>query len=212
MKGLLSCRMLSLASALGLILTGLAAPTANAATSPLQALIDTPTSVAACVQPALSQPFAAASDTNYYALMPGESPDDFAATGWTLERGAKILTETLADGTTGSVLDLPSGSIAISPPMCVTSQYPTARTEIQDVAGAEGVFFYESYASTSGWGVPKNTGQVHGQGNAWTLSTSVNIQPGSAAGWQLVRFGLVAGGTKSDFRLYNLYVDPRMTD
>jgi hypothetical protein len=34
------------------------------------------------------------------------------------------------------------------------------------------------------------------------------MQPSSVSGWQLVRLTLIAGGNTSDFRLYNLYVDP----
>src|ERR1700733_5298612 len=63
-----------------------------------------------CTAPTLSQPFLAWGDTNWYALAPGETADDFAGAGWTLKGGAKIVTATLEDGTTGSVLDLPGGS------------------------------------------------------------------------------------------------------
>jgi hypothetical protein len=34
----------------------------------------------------------------------------FTGTGWTLSGGAKVVSATLADGTTGTVLDLPSGA------------------------------------------------------------------------------------------------------
>jgi hypothetical protein len=74
--------------------------------------------------------------------------------------------------------------------------------------GSEGVFFYVSYEGTKTWGEPKNTGQVHGQHTAWTLSDNVNVQPDKASGWQPVRFTFVAGGHTSDFQLYDLYVDP----
>jgi hypothetical protein len=45
------------------------------------------------------------------------------------------------------VLDLPSGSKAVSPTICVTTEFPTARTMVRNVVGAEGVFFYVSYAN-----------------------------------------------------------------
>jgi hypothetical protein len=34
------------------------------------------------------------------------------------------------------------------------------------------------------------------------------MQPSNVSGWQLVRLTLVGGGNTSDFRVYNLYVDP----
>ena len=94
--------------------------------------------------------------------------------------------------------------------MCVDLGYQTARTMVRNVVGAEGVFFYVSYAGTNTWDKPKNTGQVHGTHTAWTLSDPVNVQPSNLPGWQEVRFTFVPGGTRSDFQIYNFYVDPRM--
>jgi len=141
-------------------------------------------------------------------LAPAQSPANFEEAGWTLSGGASIKTTTLADGSTGYVLDLPSGSKAVSPSFCVTSLYPTARTLVRDLAGSEGVYLNVSYEGTTTWEKPKNTGQVHGSGTAWTLSTPVNLQPENVTGWQVLRLTLVAGGKKSDFQLYNLYIDP----
>jgi hypothetical protein len=161
-----------------------------------------------CSDPLLTQPFLSSGDSSWYTLAPGEFPDNFAGTGWQLSGGAKIVTTSLADGSTGAVLDLPSGAKAVSPTMCVTSDYPTARTMVKDVKGSEGVFFYVSYEGTNTWNVPKNTGQVHGNGTAWTLSGRVNVQPNGTSGWQPVRFTLVAGGSTSHFQVYDLYIDP----
>jgi hypothetical protein len=78
------------------------------------------------------------------------------------------------------VLDLPSGSKAVAPVACVTSSYPTFRTFVRNVVGAEGVFFYASYAGANSWSNPNNTGQFHG------------------------------GGKTSDFQVYDAELDPRM--
>jgi hypothetical protein len=190
------------ALALGALLAACAAVPAHAATS-----LDT----SMCSDPAFSQPFLSAKDSNWYTLVPGQSAGSFNGAGWTLSGGAKIVTTALADGSTTSVLDLPSGSKAVSPTICVTSSYPTARAMVRNVAGAEGVFFYVSYQGTNSWNTPKNTGQIHGSGSAWTLVTPVNLQPFNAAGWQPMRITLSPGGKSSDFQLYNLYVDPRMS-
>ena len=168
-----------------------------------------PAASGGCAAPPFSQPFLSLNDANFYTLAPGETPDSFNGAGWTLSGGARIATTKLADGTTGTVLDLPSGSKAVSPVMCVTSQFPVARAVIRDVVGSEGVFFNVSYLGTNTANTPKNTGQVHGQQTSWTLSDPVNLQPNNTPGWQQVRFTLVPGGKTSDFQLYNFYVDPR---
>jgi hypothetical protein len=182
-------------------LTALVAGSAQAATT---GSVDT----SACTNPLLTQPFLSSHDSNWYTLIPGQTPGNFDGTGWQLSGGARIITTTLADGSTAHVLDLPSGSRAVSPTMCVTSDYPTARTMVRDVKGSEGVFFYVSYEGTNTWTTPKNTGQVHGAQTAWTASTPVNVQPSNTPGWQPVRFTFVPGGNTSDFQLYDIYIDP----
>jgi hypothetical protein len=161
----------------------------------------------ACSAPALTQPFASAGDSNWYTLTPGEIPGSFNGAGWTLSGGASIKG---GQPGTGSVLDLPSGSQAVSPPMCVASDYPTARTMVRDVAGAQGVHIYVAYAGTKTASKAQDVGQVHGQASGWTLSNTFNVHPGNLPGWQLMRFTLVPDGKSSDFQVYDFYVDPHM--
>ena len=170
-----------------------------------------PASTSTCQAPALSQPFLSFRDQNFYSLMPGENVDSFNGAGWTLTGGAKVVTTTLADGATGTVLDLPSNATAISPVICVTSAYPVARMDIRDLVGAEGVAFNVEYLGTNTANSPKNTGQVHSNtGTAWDASDQVNIQPDSnTTGWQQMRLVLTGKGNTSDFQIYNLYIDPR---
>lgn len=196
-----------LSLALGMLLAGLAALPAPAMAATTTATVDT----SACTTGPLSQPFLSWNDTNEYELMPGEAADDFAGGGWTLTGGAKIVTTELADGTFGEVLDLPSGSKAVSPTICVKANYPIARTMVRDVKGSEGVYVDVSYEGTATWTTPKNTGQVHSTaGTAWALSGSMNLQPTSMSGWQVLKLTLIPGGKTSDFQIYNLYVDPKM--
>jgi hypothetical protein len=198
MKCLFSSKSLG-ALAVGMLLAAIAA-------IPAQASVNT----AQCTTPEYSQPFLYAGDSNWYAPIPGESYDNFGGEGWALGGGARILTTTLADGSTGQVLDLPSGSKAVSPVICVTSEYPTARGIVRNVKGSEGVYFDVEYEGTKTWNHPKNTGQIHGTNTEWTLVTPVNLQPEKVSGWQPMRITLIPGGTTSDFQVYNLYVDPRM--
>lgn len=191
------------ALALGAVIAGLAAAPASAST---YHSVDT----SWCTNPLLSQPFAADGDTNQYMLVPGQSPDDFDGAGWTLSGGAHIVDATLADGSTGSVLDLPSGSEAVSPTICVQSNYPDARAMVRDVAGSQGVLFGVSYEGRPSWYVPRATGHLHGKKNEWVLSDPVDVKPSGQPGWQPVRFVLAPLGIKTETQVYDFYVDPRM--
>ncbi|MGO9903522.1 MAG: hypothetical protein ACLP0J_28515 [Solirubrobacteraceae bacterium] len=196
---------------LGVVLAAISAAPAQAATTP----VDT----SMCTTPALSQPFVSWQDTNWYALAPGESADQFTGAGWVLSGGATIVTTTLADGTTNSVLALPAGSQAVSPTICLTSAYPEARMMVSNVSGNNGgkVGFSVSYAGTTSANEPTQTGTFKTTGNAgvsgdWMLTEPVNLQPSSISGWQPMQITLTpSGSTKADFRIYNLYLDPRMS-
>ena len=163
-----------------------------------------------CPPPVLYQPFTALKDSNFYMPAPGGTFDDPAGSGWQLSGGARIVQTTQPDGTVAGVLDLPSKAIAVSPSMCITSDYPTARLWVRNLVGSEGVFFYVSYATNGTWTNPKNTGQFHGQQQAWTPSNPMNVQPSNASGWQRVRFTFIAGGNTSRFQVNDFWVDPRM--
>jgi hypothetical protein len=176
------------------------------------ALADTDTS--SCSDPVLTQPFTAFNDQNYYTLVPGETAGNFDGSGWTLTGGASVTTTTLADGSTGSVLDLPSGATAVSPDLCVNSTYPTARTMVNDVAGDGTVRFSASYqvpgagrAKGPGRGAPWLTSK--GLGDGWALSRPVQLHPPKGEDWTIARFRFSSSGSDdSDFQLYDFYVDP----
>lgn len=200
---------------LGVAVAALSAVPAAAATTSV-ATATTPVNTSSCAQALLSQPFFAWGDSNWYALAPGETADDFAGAGWTLTGGAKIVTATLEDGTTGSVLDLPRGSQAVSPTVCLTSAYPTARMMIRNVSGSNGgsVGFSVSYAGTSTANAPLQTGTFKTTSSAgvagdWALSDPADLDPSTAPGWQLMRITLAATGPK-ELQVYNLYNDPMM--
>jgi hypothetical protein len=204
-------RAAGLAGLVAALLGVVATHPALAATTTAIPASSTSTDLGTCASPSLSQTFLSTKDRNWYTLAPGQSPDGFNGSGWTLTNGAQVVTTQLQNGQTGSVLNLPSGAAAVSPPICITSDYPTARSLVRNVVGGEGVQFYVSYAGTRTWEQPKNTGQLHGQKTNWTISDPVNLQPDNhTMGWQIVRFAFVAGGRTSDFQVYDFYVDPRM--
>ena len=163
-----------------------------------------------CTNPLLSQPFLDQGDANQYMLVPGQSPENFDGAGWTLTGGAQIVSATLADGATGSVLDLPSGSRAISPTVCIREDYPDARAMVRGVTGPEGLSFQVSYQGRRSWVSPKATGHLHGKQTDWILSAPVHVKPSQIPGWQPVRFTLVPNGKDGETQVYDFYVDPRM--
>jgi hypothetical protein len=204
-KCLFNRRSQLLSGVLVVLVTALAAsPAVAKKASSTQAPVDT----SACVNPQLSQPFLSANDTNWYTLAPGQTPDNFNGSGWTLSGGAQIITTQLADGQTGSVLDLPSRSQAVSPILCVTSDYPTARTMVYGTT-KKGITFSVAYAGTSSWGNAMQTGTIEASGTGWSVSAPFSLQPGTLPGWQLVQF-TITGDKKYDTQISNLYVDPRM--
>lgn len=182
------------------------AGTTATATTPPASLDGTP-----CPALTFSQPFASLGDSAWYTMVPGESSDNLTGTGWTLSGGASIKTTKLADGSTGEVLDLRSGATAYSPAICIDEGFNEARTEVQDVKGSEGIFFYVQPWGTHGWGNAQNTGQVHSTG--WNVSGQMNLN-NNTSGYELVRFEFTAGGNPnnpSEFQMYNFWVDPRMS-
>ena len=205
-------RLMSIRGALGVLFAVLAASPAMAgnkfaaATTAIAAASTTTSTTANCSVPPLTSPFAAYGDTNLYALVPGEVFDGLAGTGWTLTGGASIRTATLADGSTGQVLDLPAGSIAVSPAMCVDYTYPTARMMVRTITQGAPVSFFAEYAGT---GNLVSAGNVKSQGSGWQPSAVLQTNPGTQPGWQLAQFALIAGNT-GDTQVYNLFVDPRM--
>lgn len=175
-------------------------------------LAATPRVAAVCEGQAFSQPFTAFKDANSYTLVPGSEFNEPSA-GWELSNGAQGIQTVRPDGTTGQALDMPSGAVAVSPPVCVTLQYPTARAWVRNVKGGEGISVAVAYANTKTETAPKNVGQVHGNKAGWTLSDPINVQPQTAGPneeTRQVRFVFLSGGENSDFELYGFYVDPRM--
>lgn len=167
----------------------------------------TQTDPSSCPAAAVSQPFLFAGDSNWYTLVPGQSPGNFDGAGWTLGQGATITRTTLPDGESGSVLNLTAGSSAVSPPTCVQTGEPLARMLTRVVSGAptNDVAFHVSLVGGGTFG-----GSMPVLGSAsWAASPPVNVAPGNI-GVKQVQFTFVAGQKVSDFQIYDFEVDPRM--
>ena len=168
-----------------------------------------------CGNQSFTQAFSAWGDSNWYTLSPGESADNLTGAGWETLLTASIKTTTLADGSTGHVLDLPPLGIAISPPVCVQTNYPTARTMIRTSSGAH-VLVGVVYADMLATGVTESplqtavSGSVSGS-SSFSPSGVFTVHPGNLSGWQVVQF-VFANVSLGDAQLYNFYVDPRMSN
>jgi hypothetical protein len=161
-----------------------------------------------CPSNPLSQPFLAWGDTNEYTLLPGESVDNVSGDGWQLWRGAGLVTTSLADGQGGQVLDMPAGSVAVTPPMCVSaSSYPMARTMVSNVSGTEGVAVYVAYdgAGPADW--PSSAGMIKSDVPGWGPSKPIMLHAAHLRGEHTMRLILVSYG--GEYQLYNFYIDPR---
>jgi hypothetical protein len=164
----------------------------------------TPATTSACSQPSytFTQPFASLGDSNSYTLAPGQSVNSFNGQGWSLTGGATLVRTTLANGSVGTVLDLPAGATAVSPSMCVNSQYPDARFSVRQSGISSGVGVSVAYTNSNAGG---SSGVVNG-GSTWSVSRDVQLHAGSLVGWQLAQYTFVGG--QGGAQVYNFYVDP----
>jgi hypothetical protein len=194
----------NLGCAAGLILGLLSLWAASAAASDVNA------EAAVCPGQTFSQPFEAFGDSSYYTLVEG-SEFNGVAEGWELSGGAEVIEGVRPDGSIGGVLSLPSGAVAVSPAVCVTLDYPKARTWVDAVDGGGGVTVELVYPEKPE-GVA--TGRLSDKSvSNWTLSRQFNVKPQMAGGKEGVRevSFVYANNTKSsDFRVWGLFVDPRM--
>jgi hypothetical protein len=164
---------------------------------------------AVCPGQTFSQPFEAFGDSNWYTLVEG-SEFNGGAEGWELSGGAAVVDGIRPDGSFGGVLKLPSGAEAVSPAVCVTLDYPKARTWVDAVDGGGGVAVEVVYPEKP-QGVA--TGRLSDKSeNNWTLSRQFNVKPqmaGGQEGVREVRF-VYANKSSGDFHIWGLFVDPRM--
>ena len=200
----LSSYIRNLVCAAGLILGLLSLWSASAVANSADA------GTAVCPDQTFSQTFSEFGDSNWYTLVEG-SEFNGGAEGWTLSGGAKVVEGIRPDGSFGGVLSLPVGATAESPAVCVTLDYPKARTWVDSVDGGGGVTLELVYPEKPE-GVA--TGRIGDKSaNNWTLSRQFNVKPqmaGGQEGVREVRFVYANNTKSSDFNVWGLFVDPRM--
>ena len=204
---------LSCAAAASLAILGLSSAPAMAE-GLLGGVTSTPTNTTSqvlgtCPGQAYSQPFIPLGDYNYYTLVAGSEFNN-PPEGWELHGGASVTSSTLPGGESGATLDLPSGSVAVSAPVCVTSSYPTARVYTLDGEVGASVTVSVSYVHSKSETSPKQVAYIqNAQSGSWAASEPFSVRPKLANKGEEareVRFVFAAGG--GDVHLYGLYVDP----
>ncbi len=191
-------RRLSWTASAGIALLSLAPASALAKSSPTT-----------CEGQVFSQPFLAYGDSHFYTLAPGGEFNS-ASEGWTLSGGASLIGATRPEGVKGNVLNLPKGAKAVSPPMCVTLSYPSARAWVNGPSGENGVIVSVSYAGTASAISPQEVGVIKARYGTWKLGR-FSVEPSLAGLEQAPReVRIVFEGKKGETQLFDVYVDPRM--
>jgi len=202
-------RMLGCAAGACLLLLGLCSSAASADDSLSSTAVKSV--LAVCPNQTFSQPFIELGDANYYMQVSGPQ-------GWELRGGAQVVQTTLPNGSSGAAVDLPSGSVAITPPVCVTLQYPTARVYTGAVEGQESVAVAVAYPNSSTQRrvaviSTEASGESSAEAPTWKLSEAFEIRPelgGTTEGTRKVRFIFKGQSGSGDAQVYGLNVDPWM--
>jgi hypothetical protein len=142
-------------------------------------------------------------------LAPFGNFEDATLDGWSFEGGAGPI----ADEDGNRALELPAGSAATSPAMCIDLNYPTVRFFVRNVLGDDaGLKVQVMYVDHEKAYQPHDVGKLKAR-VGYGLTKDIKIDPqrgGKEAGWRRVAFRFVAHKDKGDFHVDNLYVDPRM--
>ena len=162
-----------------------------------------------CQDPVVVNPFTSFGDVRDYVLAPFGDFESATLDGWSFEGGAGIV----ADEDGNRSLDLPAGSAATSPAMCIDLNYPTVRffvrNMLQDDADLKVQVMYVDHAKAY---QPHDVMKLKAK-RAYGLTKDIKIDPqrgGKDAGWRRVSFRFIAQKDKGDFHVDNLYVDPRL--
>jgi hypothetical protein len=192
------------------------AVTATIAAVALAMIVGAPAAVAdtlACPTPPSSQVFSQFGDDAYYSLLPGGNFEG-DMWGWTL-RGASVVSgnEPWYVGGAGDSrsLDIEPGGSAISPPFCVTDQYPSWRF----FARLAGESRRSSLAVAVQWtdqngdhGVSPVTTLRGGRFRAWRPTGSLGLGPVLDDSTTMVERLVFSAGNGSAWRIDDLYIDP----
>lgn len=175
---------------------------------------------ATCEHPLVEQPFAFLGDTLDYVLAPDGSFEG-AEPGWLLGDGAAPVAGNdpfpiHAAGADLNVLSMPSGSSAVSAPMCVDLDYPHARLAVRQLPRESGRFrgklrvetLYPD-AKNPRW---RKVDVIRPGNGEWFVTDFIDLEPergGSDPGGRQVSLRFTVPGDDGGFEIDDVYVDPR---
>jgi len=164
----------------------------------------------------MTQPFLNWGDSHNYFLAPGgDMEGDLTAAGWSLTGGAGTVAGNESADVTGNPadsmsLDLPAGSSAMTPAICVTAHDPELRFFALSSGKKGGTLNVSAYfVGSDGKAHLKDLADVKG-GSDWSVTDPVKfhdvIQPGPNGNGS-VQF-VFTPGDKGDWQIDDLYIDP----
>lgn len=170
-----------------------------------------------CANQSLSTPFTRWLDPMQYTLLPGGSFES-GATGWSLSGGASVVSGNESWKVTGAgdakSLRLPSGSSAISAPICVGLEHPTLRFFAKKNSGLLSTLAVSARVPLQLGGTLEVPIGVVAAGGQWTptlpmlyLGNLLPLLPGQYTAVTF-KFTPVLGG---DWQIDDVYVDPMRT-
>ena len=182
-------------------------------------ILETPDTRKTCTAPQIVPAFASLGDSRDYVLAPGGSFEEKNLDGWQVQKakteGGGSWLRLAHDDENKQALKVPAGGSATSPAMCVDLHYPTMRlmTKAQKNKGELRVeVIYPDRADPVFHPVGVVTG---GSSDKWQATVDMPVFPergGAAPGMRRValRFTSVAAdGNAGDWRIDDLYVDPK---
>jgi hypothetical protein len=173
-------------------------------------LVKTTTS---CPSQSFSTPFKPWYDSSQYTLVPGGS-FEAGASGWTLSGGAKVTPGNESFKVSGAdddaSLQLPSGSSALSAPVCVGLEYPTMRFFAKRNSGLLTTVAVTAQVQLSLGGTLDVPFGVVLSGSRWTPTPAYlflgNLLPLLPGQYTSVRFRFTP--VLGDWSIDDVYVDP----
>lgn len=174
-----------------------------------------------CSHPLIENPFAFAGDELDYVLAPDGSFEGTDGEGWLLDGGAATTAGNdpfpiRADGDDDTVLAMPSGSTAVSAPMCVDLDYPHFRLLVNQMPRENGKFrgrlrvdtMYPNAANPR-W---RRVDVIRATSGGWFVSDFLDLEPergGPDPGARQVSLRFTVIGDDGSFLIDDIYVDPR---
>ena len=161
-----------------------------------------------CQDPIIVNPFTTFGDLRDYVLAPYGDFEHSYMDGWSLEGGAGTVIDEHGNG----ALDLPAGSTATSPAMCIDLNYPTVRFFVRNVVEEGDLEVQVMYVDHKKAYKPKTVKKLKAK-RPYGLTKDIKIDPdrgGKEEGWRRIAFRFVADEDKGNFRVDDLYVDPRL--